>query len=407
MLSRDSTVLATSSSDLPAPAPASVLQPSDPNDQAMVADTNLPPCNVSATDFAKLSVDLSTKTAEKAMTSKIRNLLTTLPSLTIEKMPVPAHPRLEKFELFEELPREIQFMIYGEMMAESRCIKLFERPRSSNPYEKLIQPWDSNIEGQRRHPAIVHVSQEARQEALRFYTICYDRPRVYREYKFEAPVGEEEEAAIKVSKMELTIGGKRNTYFINFSQDHFSHGSTKFPVSTVQLAGPSDFNFEADVLAQVQNMYQRPCYATALHGFDVIKRRTIETAVMFRHKLWGNLRHVTLVTDEYSALESQDTLLWTAYRLKHEVQAATFVKTDHVAKLQQRSNQSIGQLEDLGPVQFQIHFKWKLTKHADRPPTAVRKSTWRYLSPEKRQRLLEKDRKTLARCSELYLRNGD
>ncbi|KAG4425326.1 hypothetical protein IFR04_001476 [Cadophora malorum] len=102
--------------------------------------------------------------ARIADTFRIRPLLATLPPLFIEKMPVPSCPPLKKFGLFESLPKEVRIMIYELMIAEPRCIKLFEGHR---PGDQHIHPWNSNVEGQSRHPTIMHICQEARHEGLR------------------------------------------------------------------------------------------------------------------------------------------------------------------------------------------------------------------------------------------------
>jgi len=143
--------------------------------------------------------------ARIADTFRIRPLLATLPSLFIEKMPVPSCPPLKKFGLFESLPKEVRIMIYELMIAEPRylsthrnqllisqilltrfcrCIKLFEGHR---PGDQHIHPWNSNVEGQSRHPTIMHISQEARHEGLRYYTICHDRRRLYIELTLPEP----------------------------------------------------------------------------------------------------------------------------------------------------------------------------------------------------------------------------
>ncbi|KAH7372126.1 hypothetical protein BKA64DRAFT_715134 [Cadophora sp. MPI-SDFR-AT-0126] len=149
--------------------PSSIRDISPPNSVDLVRDTS-PTFNVeSPRDWlaeAHLLKEkiLMERRARIANTSRVRPLLAALPPLFIEKMLVPTSPPLEKFELFEKLPRDIRMMIYALMASEPRCIKLFGGYR---PGQRNIHPWNSNVDGQSRHPSIVHINNEARQEGLR------------------------------------------------------------------------------------------------------------------------------------------------------------------------------------------------------------------------------------------------
>ncbi|PVH70518.1 hypothetical protein DL98DRAFT_619247 [Cadophora sp. DSE1049] len=276
-----------------------------------------------------------------ADTSRVRPLLSALPPLFIGKMPIPTCPPLEKFELFEKLPKDVRMMIYSLMVAEPRCIKLFE---GYTPNDRHIHLWNSNVECQSRHPAIVDVSQEARQEGLRFYTICQDRRRLY---------------------IELTLPEPHETWRTEESRllDYFDHGESKFRLSSGSVAGPEDFNFKVDVLEQVKH---------------------------------------------------QESLWWAAGQLKHEKNARVWLK-DTAASSLVPGGLSIQEYQQatevIGPLQFQINFKWKwqlpYQGDVDRYPYVIRPQTSDSGDPAVHQRRLEVDRETLEHCAETYRIRGD
>ncbi|CZT48510.1 uncharacterized protein RSE6_09214 [Rhynchosporium secalis] len=369
----------------------------------MDVDSNLFPSSMSALDISKK--DQAAKMAipiwgEKKMTSRIKALLSALPLLVMEKMPVPTCARLEVFELFDKLPPEIRSMIYELMSSESRCVKLFEDSRRRRA---RMHAWNSNVQGQSRHPAIVHVSREARWEALRSYTICHDRPRIY----IDKALITESGLVLSTQSMKLDNAGVKNTYFIDFAKDYFSHGQTKFRVSKLRLAGPGDFSFEAGILARIQNVHQQQCFGRALRGFDDIWTSTTETTAMFRHRIWENLRHVTIVIEEYSAFDRQETFCWTMKRRRIEQAFTYLVKANQIALWRQLSNADTRELDDMGPVQFQLHFKWQMKQVVDETPCAPKLARSTNIDPGYYRQLLDEDQKTLIRCAELYRARGD
>lgn len=154
--------------------------------------------------------------------------------------------------------------------------------------------WNSNVPGQARHPAIVHINRETRAEALRFYDICEARTQYI---------------CKKVDRSPQFPGDfVTNTYFINFDVDTFAHGSGKFDTIKGDVASEHDFNFGPDVLRRIQRIDQRPCYKRALQGFAWIHTDTSRAAFIFRHKIWESLRNVTLFLDHFCMFFFSDAL---------------------------------------------------------------------------------------------------
>lgn len=269
----------------------------------------------------------------------------------------------------------------------------------------------------------MHVSQEARQEGLRYYTKCYDRRRVYMDVMRPNPNADEDSddgnddmEPVLVKRMVVDNEGVQNLYYINFNLDFFDHGQSKCLSPLFEPPGPDDFNFEGDVLEKVQRIYQRPCYKSAERGFTFIAATTINTTAIFRHPLWKNLREVTMMTDVFQAGTYQEGLAWTFWRLSHENRVRTWLNSKDIAKPRNgaitaaSALQGLRPTEDSGPLHFEVHFKWRwirsyLNQVAKIPgPIGVQD---RSISPARRQQNIDTDRETLERCAEIYRLRGD
>jgi hypothetical protein len=102
--------------------------------------------------------------------SRLKSLLSTLPRLKI-----PAHEpnnTLYEFTLFPKLPPELRNKIWKYAAFEPRVIKVLV---DAKQVELVGGPWNSNVEGQIRHPGIMQACRESRQEGRRYYERCQER----------------------------------------------------------------------------------------------------------------------------------------------------------------------------------------------------------------------------------------
>ncbi|KAN0089585.1 hypothetical protein V8E51_019845 [Hyaloscypha variabilis] len=159
--------------------------------------------------------------------TRIKSLLFTLPQLDIPPQPKVLH----SFTIFPKLAPEIRAMIWKHAAFESRTIKLFRLDGRSDPAKTSV------VEGQQRHPGIVHASRNSRAVALKVYTKCQENPR-----------------------QELTrqsIMGMGNVVFVNFSTDRFLFvvppnswlGYNIFEFNTL-----SDFNFMQPIVRDIKHL---------------------------------------------------------------------------------------------------------------------------------------------------------
>lgn len=97
----------------------------------------------------------------KAISPRMRTLLSTLPPLKIEKLP----GKLLKFTIFNELPLELRQKIWGLVAHTSRLVIV--EAEAFNPL--AIHERTHQIKNQSRVPEILQVSKESRAEGLMYY----------------------------------------------------------------------------------------------------------------------------------------------------------------------------------------------------------------------------------------------
>jgi len=88
-------------------------------------------------------------------------------TLTVTRLIIPeTEIILSKFQLFPKLPHELRLKIWSLAANKPRAIKLlFLDP------ETLPSCHHSNS----KVPSVLHASQEARKEGLRYYELCYEK----------------------------------------------------------------------------------------------------------------------------------------------------------------------------------------------------------------------------------------
>jgi hypothetical protein len=190
--------------------------------------------------------------------SRLNNILASIPSLEI-----PLPPLDEKFHLFPELPRELRNKIWKLASHEPRIITLDEKQR----LRSSVYTWKSTVLKQRRHPSILHTSQEAREEGLRYYELCKEK-----------------------SKVSSSGSGRRrhgrrlykNTVYINFSVDVFRLRTPQRVSQPGNTDGVSvdTYNFEADILLRMKNfalIYNTDAYYKSWTPFFLLKAASIQT----------------------------------------------------------------------------------------------------------------------------------
>jgi hypothetical protein len=102
--------------------------------------------------------------------SRAKALLATLLRLRLLEDTSCLPPLLTEFTLFSDLPVEVRLKIWALVASEVRRVKLIGRNGLRNWKHKM-----SSIEGQSRHPAMLQVNVEAREEGCRFYTRCQEK----------------------------------------------------------------------------------------------------------------------------------------------------------------------------------------------------------------------------------------
>ena len=108
--------------------------------------------------------EMADKIAPSKDLSRVQRLLAPLPRLTVD-LPDPVFAQYERqFHCFAKLPLELRNNIWKRACFESRIIKV-----AANEGTAEFETVQRSVEGQRRHPAILHASREARAEGGRVY----------------------------------------------------------------------------------------------------------------------------------------------------------------------------------------------------------------------------------------------
>jgi hypothetical protein len=172
--------------------------------------------------------------------SRLETLLLGVPNLEI---PLPTE---EKFHLFPELPRELRNKIWKLAAYQPRIIILDDRQR----FPSSRYSWSSTVPRQRRHPSMIHTSQEARAEGLRYYELCRERPK--------SPSNSQRQRGVYWWTIVI---------FVNFAVDVFHLKPPK------QAGDPSNgpnsvniYNFEPNILRLIQHfalIYNIDAYYTS------------------------------------------------------------------------------------------------------------------------------------------------
>ncbi|KAI9047111.1 hypothetical protein LZ554_009184 [Drepanopeziza brunnea f. sp. 'monogermtubi'] len=266
---------------------------------------------------------------QEIVKTRLQWLLSRLPRLQIPHDPITTHPVLRNFHLFKTLPIDIRVKIWGLIAMEPRIVKFTDLVYDL-PYP--ISAWNSNVEGQSRHPVLLQICRESRAEGRRYYTSCSDKSR-----RWEAG---------------NASGFVRNTYYINFAIDVFVHGSSRYSVEE-WVPSNYNFNFPSWVIGRIQHVNQLPCYQSGFTDTWDIRRHTFLAVLRYRVGGWDSLRGVTIHIDDFCRAWDQETLDFALAKKNYE----------------ERAKQEIGKdgYTDPGPdnslrlreVDFDIRFKWK------------------------------------------------
>ncbi|KAG4429604.1 hypothetical protein IFR05_014911 [Cadophora sp. M221] len=93
-------------------------------------------------------------------------------------------------------------MIWGMIASEPRVVRVIDAV--------AMQTWKSSVEGQSRHPAVMHVNQESRIQGERFYKLC--REKATRQVR--------DKEGLRELRTCSRLGGG-NFIYINFEVDQF------------------------------------------------------------------------------------------------------------------------------------------------------------------------------------------
>ncbi|KAH6718404.1 hypothetical protein BKA61DRAFT_717249 [Leptodontidium sp. MPI-SDFR-AT-0119] len=281
-----------------------------------------------------------------------------LAPLLIEPDPSTTRGPLETFEQFMQLPSELRLLIWGYIARQPRKVKLLEC--SLRHFEPSSAHWNSNVEGQSRHPAMMQVCSESRNEGLRYYTVCRDRVRYV------------------VYRNQLRKFGRHmsNTFFINFNLDVFIHGSSQFQTWDNHFPGQHSFNFGLDILSQIQHIEQLPCYREQVQNYSSLWMATMFDAVIFRTSIWKNLKDVTLVHNDYGRYCTMETTNFHSAMLdwkdKVERRMRMFPTCPETGSLLYTTPN----IPELVTMEFELCIKWKWPTDYKLEPCKPRR-TWR------------------------------
>lgn len=131
--------------------------------------------------------------------SRLQALLRTLPRLQIAA----PQPPLNEFSKFPLLPIELRLKVWGIAACEPRVVKFF--PSTIDLYKPTT---GYTVAGQSKAPAILHTSQEARDEGLKYYEACVQKSF------YKGPPGVNHVDWFRMEPMQQTI-------FVNFAVDVF------------------------------------------------------------------------------------------------------------------------------------------------------------------------------------------
>lgn len=160
-----------------------------------------------------------------------------------------SRPALKEFTIFSELPRELRnrivrnscvFVCQKYMLtraqwefaaSEPRIIKLLA-PDTAPGSPIFRSSKSSMVQGQAKHPGILHATQESRFEGLRLYTSCHEKIRQH---------------PVRVRKYAV------NTIFINFNVDLFIVQSVDLNTGSWSSPMPSfsKLNFDVPSTAKI------------------------------------------------------------------------------------------------------------------------------------------------------------
>ncbi len=211
-----------------------------------------------------------------------------------------------------------------------RKVKLFEVPVGFAQTHQAR--WSPNVEGQSKHPAVVHICRESRNEALRYYTICQDRPRFSDSF----------------------MGYKANVYFINFAVDTFVNGSSRYTYRSRRLPAAGGHNFEASILTKVKRIEHLPCYQGPVFDYEKIYHDSAYTIKYFRQDHWESLREVTMIVDDVCFAELQETVDFHLFLDEFQSKLKKYIAADR-----NRIRHVDGSFRGFTKMKFEIHAKWK------------------------------------------------
>jgi hypothetical protein len=148
----------------------------------------------------------------------------------LQPLEIPPHQlTLLTFALFPKLAPELRNMIWSQVACEPRTINIFR-------LDEDCASQSSNVEGQTRHPGILHACRESRKEALKHYE---------EHYRFcRNGLGHGEE---KLS---------RNLIFINFHVDRFLLvvPQTTHLRAALDYAYPEGFNVGSEIIENIKHI---------------------------------------------------------------------------------------------------------------------------------------------------------
>lgn len=185
---------------------------------------------------------------------------------------------LTEFKLFSELPPELRSKVWELAASEPRSVKLSPGADKTNKYRRRVafNQASSSIQGQRRHPAILHATFESRSEGLRHYAKCHEKPR-------------------EKARKYIT-----NTVFINFEVDKFIIDTYQVNAGRQCLPLTSRQNFDIATSEQIAARAQK---------IEIHVSYFLQSEYMY-HTLGEIAREVSQVVAAYDLFATAARSIW-------------------------------------------------------------------------------------------------
>ncbi|KAN0099197.1 hypothetical protein V8E51_012972 [Hyaloscypha variabilis] len=221
--------------------------------------------------------------------SRLQNLLSTLPRLTLP--PHESASILYEFLLFPKLPPELRNKIWEHAAHVPRVVKVICHMREIHLEEIDRGSWNSNVEGQTRHPGIMQACRESRVEGGRYYDLVHEN--VVPTFKYLNG---------RSRPANLVADVISNTLYINFRVDRFVIPSGVDRLGSLLRLGPNfdqhTYNFNYSTLQRIRYL------ECNLRGTDNMQHYFLYRFALYLSGHESDLQSITFCGEDITALSN-------------------------------------------------------------------------------------------------------